>query len=74
MLLFLATNIFALVPEIKFTGNDYLSKYKEDAIREMETFDIPASITLGQGMIESNYGNSDLAKIANNHFCNYNVK
>jgi LysM repeat protein len=60
--------IFAVEPEVKFTGTDYVAKYKDDAIREMETYDIPASITLGQGMIESNYGNSELAKVANNHF------
>jgi len=29
---------------------------------------IPASITLAQGMLESDYGNSPLAKYANNHF------
>jgi len=45
-----------------------VAKYKDDAIREMDIYDVPASITLGQGMIESNYGNSPLAKQANNHF------
>ena len=29
---------------------------------------VPASITLAQGMLESGYGNSELAKKANNHF------
>lgn len=68
LFLFLATEIFAVEPEVKFTGADYVAKYKDDAIREMEMWDVPASITLGQGMIESNYGNSLLAKEANNHF------
>ena len=29
---------------------------------------VPASITLAQGMLESGYGNSELARKANNHF------
>jgi LysM repeat protein len=58
----------AVETEVKFTGADYVSKYKDDAIREMEQWDVPASITLGQGMVESNYGNSELARQANNHF------
>ena len=34
----------------------------------MLVYNIPASITLAQGMLESDYGNSPLAKYANNHF------
>jgi hypothetical protein len=34
----------------------------------MDLYGIPASITLAQGLFESGNGNSDLAKIANNHF------
>ncbi len=46
----------------------YIELYKEDAIKEMNRYGIPASITLAQGIIESGSGNSDLAKNANNHF------
>jgi len=34
----------------------------------MHSSGVPASITLAQGMLESDYGNSPLAKYANNHF------
>lgn len=34
----------------------------------MNMFNIPASITLAQGILESGHGNSKLAKKANNHF------
>ncbi len=34
----------------------------------MERYGIPASIKLGQGLLESSAGNSDLATEANNHF------
>lgn len=46
----------------------YIEKYKTIAIREMNQFGIPASITLAQGILESGSGNSDLAINANNHF------
>jgi LysM repeat protein len=50
------------------TGIEYINQYKDLAIREMRKTGIPASITLAQGMLESNYGNSTLATEANNHF------
>lgn len=52
----------------RFTPQDYIEKYKDDAITEMERSGVPASITLAQGMLESGYGNSELAKKAKNHF------
>lgn len=51
-----------------FTPEDYIAKYKDDAIKEMYLHKVPACITLAQGMLESGNGNSDLAKKANNHF------
>lgn len=52
----------------KYTPQDYIEKYKDDAIKEMDRAGVPASITLAQGMLESGYGNSELARKANNHF------
>lgn len=46
----------------------YVSKYKKIAREEMDKFGIPASITLAQGLIESNCGDSRLATKNNNHF------
>ena len=46
----------------------YVVTYKDVAIEKMNKFKIPASITLAQGILESNAGNSYLAKEANNHF------
>lgn len=48
--------------------DEYINKFKDIAIQEMERSGIPASITLAQGIHESAYGNSQLAKSANNHF------
>ncbi len=50
------------------TAEAYIATYKHIAIEEMRTFKIPASITLAQGILESNSGNSALAVEANNHF------
>ena len=47
---------------------NYLNKYSALAVSEMRRTGIPASITLAQGMLESDYGRSTLATNANNHF------
>ena len=48
--------------------HDYINKYKDIAIEEMNIYKIPASITLSQGILESSNGESFIAKNANNHF------
>jgi flagellum-specific peptidoglycan hydrolase FlgJ len=52
----------------KQTPQAYIAKYKDVAVIEMHRSGVPASITLSQGVLESNSGNSRLAKFANNHF------
>lgn len=47
---------------------EYIEKFTHTAISEMKRTGIPASVTLAQGLIESRYGNSRLARKANNHF------
>jgi len=69
MLVSCTTSRMAVSP----TGNSasskgYINKYKDLAISEMKRTGIPASITLAQGMIESDFGRSRLAVEANNHF------
>ena len=46
----------------------YIATYSDVAVKKMQEFGIPASITLAQGILESGAGTSDLARIANNHF------
>lgn len=50
------------------TREEYIDKYKDIAIEHMERYGIPASITLAQGILESDSGNSNLARRSNNHF------
>ena len=46
----------------------YIDEYKNIAIQEMKRTGIPASITLAQGIIESNSGQSNLSLNFKNHF------
>jgi hypothetical protein len=55
-------------PENSRMAEDYIRIFSEIAINEMQRTGIPASITIAQGMLESRFGQSDLAKSANNHF------
>lgn len=48
--------------------HNYIEKYKSVALREQAIYKIPASITLAQGILESNSGQSDLSVKCNNHF------
>jgi LysM repeat protein len=47
---------------------EYIEQFKDIAISEMKRSGVPASITLAQGILESENGNSDLVKRSNNHF------
>jgi len=46
----------------------YVKRFAKVAQEEMQKFNIPASITLAQGLIETNAGQSPLALKNNNHF------
>lgn len=46
----------------------YIEKYSKLAVKEMNRTGVPASITLAQGILESNSGQSRLSTQGNNHF------
>ena len=50
------------------TPQQYIDLYKDIAIREMKRMGVPAAITLAQGILETESGNSVLVKKSNNHF------
>ncbi len=65
------TEILAATTRVKVTTAmvlDYIDKYKNIAKQDMLTYGIPASITLGQGILESGAGTGPLSAQANNHF------
>ena len=66
-----STQILEATTRVKVTTAlvlDYIEKYKEIAKKDMKEYGIPASITLAQGLLESNAGHSKLALKENNHF------
>lgn len=62
LILSVSLNVFSL------TKTEYIQKWSSEAILQMNSYGIPASITLAQGILESGFGNSKLAVSANNHF------
>jgi flagellum-specific peptidoglycan hydrolase FlgJ len=46
----------------------YINRFLKTAKAEADKFNIPVSITLAQGIIESNAGRSQLSRRHNNHF------
>ena len=70
--LFLAVAALAFVvsvsAKVRQTREEYVEKYKAIAIAHMERYGIPASITMAQGILESDSGNSRLSLSSNNHF------
>lgn len=65
--LFIAINSFAGEYK-KISKAEYVEQWKEVAIEQMAKYNIPASITMAQAILESAAGNSDLARKGNNHF------
>jgi LysM repeat protein len=59
---------FSVRSQATITVAEYINLYTDLAIKEMKIYHIPASITLAQGILESENGNSPLAIEANNHF------
>ena len=50
------------------TNETYIEQWQDEAVRQMQQYGIPASITLAQGILESGNGVSELARRSNNHF------
>ena len=67
-ILFITLSFFINAHAQKLTPEQYVEKYKDIAIREMKRMGVPAAVTLAQGLLETENGNSDLVKKSNNHF------
>lgn len=66
--IFFFTTLICLAQSTNQAYWSYIDLYKDWAIEQMQQYHIPASITLAQGLLESNAGRSSLAREANNHF------
>ena len=66
--------IFIFIPSLFYaqqannSRTDYIKKYADAAVNQMLKYEIPASITLAQGILESGNGNSHLSVKGKNHF------
>jgi len=58
----------SLKTENKDVFEAYIERFKDVALSEQKKYGIPASITLAQGIMESNAGRSKMAQRDNNHF------
>ncbi len=75
-ILFIASLLCCLMAAAAFSADNssgtpqkaYIEKYSALAVEEMSRSGVPASITLAQGLLESRYGQSELAVRGNNHF------
>ena len=52
----------------RITIEEYVARFRDIAVSEMKRSGVPAAITLAQGILESENGNSELVKKSNNHF------
>jgi LysM repeat protein len=68
LLLSISISFSQLLYAQNMTAAEYVALYKDIAIREMKRMGVPAAISLAQGILETESGNSDLVKKSNNHF------
>ena len=64
----LLTAATGVTGQVRLTREEYIDRYKSIAVAHMERYGIPASITMAQGILESDCGNSWLSVQSNNHF------
>jgi len=68
LLIYLLFSTFSTHAQSSSVINEYIATYRDIAIEEMKRTGVPASITLAQGIHESNAGRSNLVMRSNNHF------
>jgi hypothetical protein len=69
--LIIATTLILFTSFLKaqdISVEEYISTYRNVAVAEMKRSGVPASVTLAQGILETEHGNSELVKKSNNHF------
>lgn len=68
ILLAMAGTIPAMAQSYQERAMAYVKQYAPYAIADQRETGVPASITLAQGLLETEAGNSELVRNANNHF------
>ena len=63
LILFGVLSVFQTYAQIRYKlYEDYIKIYSPISVQHMQKYNIPASITLAQGLLESGAGMSDLTK------------
>ena len=62
------TKLTSTISTARDSYESYILTYYPIAVEQMHKYNIPASITLAQGLLESGAGKSQLARSSNNHF------
>ena len=62
---FVLLTVLPAQAQVRQTREEYINKYKKIAVAHMERYGIPASITMAQGILESDCGNSWLSQASN---------
>ncbi len=68
LILFLSLCTLSIGSNLPASPAEFVQIYSRIAVTEMERSRIPASITLAQGILESMFGTSELARNSNNFF------
>ena len=72
LLVVIGAGMFAVVGLMAQSQNpayiEYIAKYRDLAVEQQRKYNVPAAITMAQGLLESSAGKSELAVKANNHF------
>lgn len=58
----------AMAQSLNPVYEQYIATYRDMAIEQQRKYQVPAAITMAQGILESAAGQSELAQKANNHF------
>lgn len=66
--IFLFVQTLSVANRTRLSRADYVARYRHIAIDHQQRYGIPASITMAQGILESDSGNSVLSRASNNHF------
>lgn len=67
LLFFFGGNIPSIKAQQKITAQQYVDTYLPIAQTLAQTYGIPAEVIIGIGMYESNFGNSKVCRLLNNH-------
>ncbi|AZQ63039.1 hypothetical protein EI427_12570 [Flammeovirga pectinis] len=68
ILFFNLSSCFSFIKPAEDRVTAYIEKYGYYAVQTMKKYQVPASITIAQGILESGFGEGELAMKSNNHF------